>query len=115
MGYCTVNDFRATIAQTLSTASPNPDSIAKPAKLIDLGKQLNLTSPTGSSVGTYSLADVQYYIRQASSIVDSNLKQQYVVPLRPLCSMQMKLLNDIDEYTDMFRVTRAANLMVGDR
>jgi len=114
MGYCTVNDFRATLAQTLSSGSPNPATLTTPAKLADLGKMLNLTSSSGSSVGTYSLIDVNYYIRQASSIVDAAVRQQYVAPLRPIASMTMRLLSDINEYTSSFGVTRIDNVVVGD-
>lgn len=115
MGYCTVNDFKATIAQSLSTGSPNPASLDKPAKLSDLGKQLNLTAPNGSSVGTYSLDDVLYYIRQASSMVDAALSQQYVVPLHVIARTQMRLLNDINEYALTFKVSAVENLMEGDQ
>lgn len=115
MGYATVNDFKATLAQTLTTGSPNPATLNKPAKLADLGKQLNLTSPTGSSVGTYSLTEINYYLRQAASIVDAALSQQYDTPLRLKAKMAMKLLADVDEYNITLRVNRWQNLTVGDQ
>ena len=115
MGYCTITDFAATLAQTLTTGSPNPATLNKPAKLSDLGKQLNLTSPTGSSVGTYSLDDVNYYIRQAQSIIDAALSEQYVTPLRIKAKMEMRLLSDVSEYSDLLKLTKYEVLMPGDQ
>jgi hypothetical protein len=115
MGYCTRSDFKNTLAQTLTTASPNPASLAKPAKLTELGKQLNLTSPTGSSVGTYTLEEVDYYIRMASSLVDAALSAQYVVPIPLKTMFTMNLYADINEYNaNAFKVSRVENLNIGD-
>lgn len=99
MGYCTVSDFEKTLAQTVTTGSPNPGTLDRPGKLSDLGKKLNLTrtTPDGSSVGTYSLSDVYFYIRQAMSIVDAALSQQYVVPISPKCVYESTLA---DSYFD---------------
>jgi len=115
MGYCSVSDFEKTLAQTLTSASPNPATLTERPKLADLGKKLNLTLPQGSSVGTYSLSDVNYYIRQAQSMVDAALSQQYVVPIRTKGPLQIRILSDVDEYTDEITVTRPENLTVGDQ
>lgn len=114
MGYCSINDFEKVLAQTLTTASPNPVTIDRPAKLADLGKKLNLTDTQGSSVGTYSLSDINYYIRQAMSMVDAALSQQYVVPLRTKVQQEQELLADITEYVDDIVLSNASLLIPGD-
>ena len=117
MSYCSVSDFEKTLAQTLTTGSPNPSTLTRPAKLNTLGTSLNLSnsSPQTPSVGTYSLADVHYYIRMAASLVDAALSQQYAVPLRTKAQLQLKILADIDEYTDEIKLTRPENLAPGDQ
>ncbi len=120
MGYCTVNDFKATLAQTLTTGSPNPATLTTPGKLSDLGKQLNLVPPTnsttGPTLGTYSLADVYFYIRQAQSVIDAALSQQYVVPLRVKTRVELSLLtNIIGDYTASFKISNPELLLPGDQ
>lgn len=113
MRYCSVDDFEKTIAQTMSTASPNPATLTTPGKLIDLGRKLNLNTTT--SVSTYSLDDVYFYIRQGAGMIDAALSEQYVVPLIPVCAMETTLLEDTDEYGASLSVDKVASLSIGDQ
>lgn len=115
MGYCSLTDFTATLAQTLTSASPNPATLTTPAKLADLGRILDLNNTAGSTVGLYSPDDAYYYIRQGMSVIDGALSPYYVVPLKPVSRKVLTLLSDIDEYSDVIEVSQSEALLPGHR
>jgi len=115
MGYCSIADFASTLAQTLTSASPNPSTLTVPAKLADIGRRLDLNNPSGSTVGLYSPADVYYYLRQAMSIIDGACSPFYVVPLIPTAKKKLTFLSALDEYNDVIQVSGAESLLPGTR
>lgn len=88
--YCTINDLSRALSQSLTTANPSPLS-AVPAKLSAIGKQLKVDLVTTD--------DANWYIRAASSQIDSAMSQQYVTPLDETPSLERELTVDVDEYS----------------
>lgn len=123
-GYCTINEFKLTLAQALTSASPNPAYLNRPGKLQDLGKQLNLSpniglstdgTPTGPNIETYALDDIYFYIRQAQSFIDSHLSSLYKTPVTPIVLKTLSLQYDIDlVYNSTLYITGYENILPGD-
>jgi hypothetical protein len=118
MRYCSELDFQNVLSQTFTSASPNPATLSKPGKLSDLGTKLNLTTnsgPLGPSVATFDPTSINYFIRQAASMIDATVKQQYEVPLTPKVKFKSQLIVDMDEYTSAFaQLSQSFNMNPGD-
>lgn len=105
MGYCSLADIEKILAQSLTTASPNPALTALPGKLTSIGRKLNINLITED--------DANYYIRLADGHVNSALSQQYVVPLSELAEFETTLDADVDEYGTI-QLTDYLQLVPGD-
>ena len=104
--YCTINDVEKTLAQTLTTASPDSVLTGLPGKLTSIGKKLKL--------GLIDEDNVYYYIRNASSHIDAALSQQYVTPLREKVHTSTTLAADLDEYATTISVVDYLDFVQGD-
>lgn len=104
MPYTNSTQIELVLAQALTTA--NPSNMSTPVKLANLG--------TVASTFSIPPSEFNYFISQADALINAALKQQYDVPLNEKCDLEMKLINSISEYSDVFDVDNYADLYTGD-
>lgn len=105
MGYATIAEVDAVIAQALTSARPNNTTNGK-FNLINIGNTRD-TNQIPNDV-------VEYYISLADSQIDGILTQMYETPLKKCAHGEWRLRTDLSEYNQIVEIDSVINLIPGD-
>jgi len=106
MGYCSINDVKNVIAQSLTSATTSTDAFNTTSSLLNVGNTLDKNLVTDATVNAY--------IQMADREIDGILTQLYETPLKEVANWEGDLYSDIYEYNDYIILDQAAPLDVGD-
>lgn len=100
MGYCTKFEFEQAVANALTTANPDPNSVTNLINITDIGNSIS---------STITDAQVYQYIRWADENIDAWLRDVYRTPLKRVNRGSYPLQMDVtagDMYVILMDTTR---------
>ncbi len=107
MGYCTIEDVRKTIAQSLTSATADsPDDFGSLGNLLNIGNSFDRNLVTDDTV--------YYYIQVADQEVDSLLSELYVTPFCEKIIFEGITEADIDNGNSYVVTSQNCPITVGD-
>jgi hypothetical protein len=106
MGYATVAEVDALLAQALTSARPRDNTSGQKIKLINTGETRDINRIPNDVV--------EFYISLADSQIDGILTEMYEVPMKKCVHGEWRLSSSLSEYNQTVEIESAINLVPGD-